>query len=354
MSQVPIEIKQAMMREGVYSSPSQSFTKKFRVYKTFDPSELDLQSTGFVYIFFVAPDLNVESDHTIKKLKLKEMYTPSMYSALSQSAIGNVTGKHFIKPLTNLSQNLAEADYSAEAGQSWENFAGKAVATSAGKSKDYNINFSVNFVETNDLYITNLHKIWLEYIYYAKRGYISRSDENIRKNVLDYVGAVYVFHTEPDGRTITYWSKYTGVFPTSLPFGANGSEDATNHDVSSTVSVSYQASSREVMTYGILEEFSQLTKSGTFDTRDQAQPNQYESETESGMAITAGDGRPDLGDSNLEDMFKAQIGASDGSASSIDPSYSTPNRYLSKNNISIRKVNRASNGLSYRYQLIFY
>lgn len=113
--------------------------------------------------------------------------------------------------------------------------------------KDYKINyggsykgrgngsFNCTFLETSDLAITDLMKLWTMYIDNVTLGVwkpsynLQRSknndvkvsikspyDSHIYTRTLDYASSCYCFKMAPDGEDILYWTKYYGVFPRSF------------------------------------------------------------------------------------------------------------------------------------------
>ena len=78
-------------------------------------------------------------------------------------------------------------------------------------------NVSISFKDDNKLDIYHIHKLWTEYINDAYRGMIDPGDDTIINKILDYTGAIYYILTAADGETVLFWSKYYGVFPSSIP-----------------------------------------------------------------------------------------------------------------------------------------
>ena len=70
--------------------------------------------------------------------------------------------------------------------------------------------------------------------------------------------SIYVFTVQPDGETITHWCRYTGCFPTKVPWGELTSEDG-GIDIKKTIPVEYQFSYKEDMNLYILRDFNLLS-----------------------------------------------------------------------------------------------
>lgn len=65
--------------------------------------------------------------------------------------------------------------------------------------------------------VSLLFMLWIFYIHYVSRGYITSTREHILERILDYTCSIYVFVIGPDGRTIERFGKFTGCYPTSFP-----------------------------------------------------------------------------------------------------------------------------------------
>ena len=70
--------------------------------------------------------------------------------------------------------------------------------------------------------------------------------------------SIYYFLLKPDGRTLTYWAKYTGVIPISVPHSALSYKIGIETNVE--FSINYIYSFKEEMGLDILHEFNQVSK----------------------------------------------------------------------------------------------
>ena len=64
----------------------------------------------------------------------------------------------------------------------------------------------------------------------------------------------------PDGETLQYWSKYTGVMPVSNPWSIFTTDDGAVNVVN-TVPIEYQYSFKEEMKIHILKDFNMVSSS---------------------------------------------------------------------------------------------
>ena len=92
------------------------------------------------------------------------------------------------------------------------------------------IDFSMTFREFGDLSIHYLMSVWMNYINDVMKGIYNPKSQYIRENRADYMVSIYDMMTGPDGRSLLYWVKLTGAFPTdndnaSLSFNLHGSQD---------------------------------------------------------------------------------------------------------------------------------
>ena len=79
----------------------------------------------------------------------------------------------------------------------------------------------------------------------------------ISQGALDYTSSIYYFVLAPDGRTLKYWCKYTGCWPTSIPYGAlkyqKKSAEITELDIQFVYTI------KEDMDPRILEDFNRVS-----------------------------------------------------------------------------------------------
>ena len=54
--------------------------------------------------------------------------------------------------------------------------------------------------------------LWVNYIANITDGTFNANPEMIPRRILDYTSSIYYFVLEPDGKTLKFWSKYTGCW----------------------------------------------------------------------------------------------------------------------------------------------
>ena len=213
-----------------------NFKNAFRPFGGLDSCEFDPFIGGYTYVFMTAPRMVTQKDAYI--------------TMIQQST--------FVPIITNLVKGFPENDYSTTTQEAWATYAGKNIVYGDGLTTEYNVDFTLVYNETQDALITRIHKSWLNYIYEAKMGRLVREYTSLHNNILDYAVAFYVIHTQPDGKTINYWAKYTGAIPFGLGVGNLGLDNKQSHDVQ-TMSVTYKAAVREILTKEIIQDFVELT-----------------------------------------------------------------------------------------------
>jgi hypothetical protein len=197
-----------------------NFFTKITKYRNFFPtSSVDFHQNGYWHVFFTKPDLNF-SEITNKVLDMEGIpYSNTIKDYLSATRGGS--GGFFIPLLSNLAKGVPITDIAAESKSAFETFEGHGIVYGGSTSHSrYMSEVSIPFVDLRGIPILNTMKYWMKYIENAKKGNVTRSDSNREQRVLDYASSIYVFITEPDGCTITFWAKYTGVFPKGLPFSS--------------------------------------------------------------------------------------------------------------------------------------
>lgn len=89
-------------------------------------------------------------------------------------------------------------------------------ATSAIESTTGNT-FECTFKEDSQLRVHKFFYTWLYYMDGVMRNRFKPKEKYILYNAFDYATSVYHIVCDVTGENIIWWSKYTGVFPTSVP-----------------------------------------------------------------------------------------------------------------------------------------
>lgn len=236
-----------------------SFTKfnKFRLH------DGDPLTSGIGYIFFTKPDLNLteqnlNSDNFFQSLAETD-FGKKVMSNLTNYISLNSSNSNFITLLTNTAENFDTKDIQAKTGEFSENFVGYKLSFPEEISESLSVDsFSVNYVEYSDLRITYLHKMWIDYIQYIRKGKFIADQNHIENRIIDYMSSVFFFLCGEDGHSIKYYSKLTGVYPTNIPYSAFSWQ--LGQPGLKKLSITYQYSFKEDLDPQILMDFMAVSK----------------------------------------------------------------------------------------------
>ena len=116
---------------------------------------------------------------------------------------------------------------------------------------------SLSVYEDSNLDFTKMMTLWVKYIKNITDGTFNANPEMISQGALDYTSSIYYFVLAPDGRTLKYWCKYTGCWPTSIPYGAlkyqKKSAEITELDIQFVYTIKEDVDPR------ILEDFNRVS-----------------------------------------------------------------------------------------------
>lgn len=254
----------------------------FNIYKSAENQ--DYLQSGIAYVFFTKPSLHFGNNipdyvHKIgiyKKINQQNFFRTcpfideivnrksQMYSEVLRGLKG---GSGFVNFITNLAENFETQDQTLETFNASETFRGyKLTLPSSSVESRAGGTFSINYHETRNMEVTVFHKIWVDYIEAIRLGTIVPSNSSIRRynrnNVknrgyIDYMNSCYYFLLDADGKTIKYYAKYTGVFPTNVPFNTFNWELGNN--TLKKLSITYAYNFKEDMNPEILKEFNYVS-----------------------------------------------------------------------------------------------
>ena len=226
----------------------------------------------FAHVFFTRPELNLYNSNGSALLP-EVANDPYFYyldkndKNLLKSLTRNFSAVHDFNPfLSNkagsftLKDEFIKTEEYGETLTGWKIKYGKHNIES--KTAD---DFDIEYTEDSDYSILKLHKAWIDYISKVYRGEFSPTRNSISNRTIDYACSVYFFLCGPDGETLIFWSKYTGVFPTNIP------STAANWSVGDLtkmpkVSIHYEYSWKEDMMPTTLAEFNLNSAKDTNNT----------------------------------------------------------------------------------------
>lgn len=244
------------MNQSVYLPPSSetvesAFVRTAKYYNRFKAANPNLPlQRGFPHVFFVRPSCNIlDSNYQlITQLKQSELFNYAYQSSpwlLRELVAGNGQSDDFMLAPSNYAASFSTSDEYINANSYGKTYTGYKIAYGQNNVESKTAgNFTVTYNDDRNLHIYQLHRLWVEYINGVYRGTIAPTTNNIKNKILDYVGACYYFITAEDGETIIFWSKYYGVFPTTIP-SSQYSWGAGNTIASPQLDITYQYSFKE-------------------------------------------------------------------------------------------------------------
>lgn len=202
-------------------SPSAYYKKATTSYNRFKLAHPDeTLSRGFMHIFFTRPDLNIYDGKGLTSQCKKDpmmchmyKYKPALVRILTQSS-GSTDFMYF---LSNRARGISLSDASVGHDKYGESFMGASIEMARRMEKEGGT-FDIQYVDTRDLDIINLHKMWVTYENNVYRGIWRPKYRYMYNKILDYAASVYVIVTAEDFETVLYWCKYYGVFPLNVPY----------------------------------------------------------------------------------------------------------------------------------------
>lgn len=118
---------------------------------------------------------------------------------------------------------------------------------------------TLDFVDDIDLTLYKMLTAWITYIDKVYRGEFEARDYHLRRKEIDYAISVYMFTLAPDGETILFWTKYTGLFPTNIPSSSLSWSDGSNVNIP-RYSVNFEYAWKEDFSVLSLGEFNNNSK----------------------------------------------------------------------------------------------
>ena len=265
---------------GLYEGGAYDYLKlsatKYNRFKLPTPDS-QLQRT-FAHVFFVKPQCNIMLDDSTGQSMTGQfennpdyMYaasnSPYIIKELSKSANNQDTQFSFI--LSNAAKSFSLSDEYINTDTYGTGYTGYKVSYGKhGVESRTASDFTVTFQDDRNLSIYRLLKLWVDYIEGVYTGTYYPTDTTIVNHMLDYVGAVYYILTAEDGETILFWSKYYGVYPSSIP-STQYSWSAGTLLSQISLDVKFNYSWKEDYNINAITEFNYNSSLGNFATSKQ-------------------------------------------------------------------------------------
>ncbi len=240
-----------------------------RFYKIWP--DLEMPTSIASYVFITRPDLNIYvngSSVSAKPNQLVEVnkydprfqYMNTDYPEILHMLTSEYSTDHdFIPFLQGRTESLQIPDYELNTHDfaiPYYNF--KMPYPGVGNESRTGGQFDITFREDNRMRVFKMFDFWIYYIDAMLKDRIRASNENIRKNEMEYTCSIYQFLCDPTSERILFWSKYTGCFPYAIP--VSNLSHSLHNSVDNKVSVSFKYAYVEHMDPMILTDFAYNTK----------------------------------------------------------------------------------------------
>ena len=225
---------------------------------------------GYGYVFFTRPDCNVlnkkgtnisDEVKNVPNFRYAWLHDPHILKQLSLDS--NIYGD-FMPYLSNESRSFTLRDEYITYDTYGKSMTGHKIVYGKNNVESKTAGeFSIDFIDSRNVDIYRLHKLWTDYISNVYQGVFTPKMKYIRGRMLDYACSVYFILVAEDGETIIFWSKYTGVFPVNIPSSAYNwtqGQILTNP----SINITYQYSFKEDFNPLSLIEFNRNAGNGEY------------------------------------------------------------------------------------------
>ena len=196
------------------------------------PTPDSVLQKSFAHVFFVRPQCNVKMSASQNKMDEASNDNSSfannpnyMYAASNAPQIVHELSYDCMNQSSDFSFILSNAAISFSLNDEYINtdtygtgYTGYKVSYGKhGVESRTAGDFTVSFQDDRNMDVYHMIKLWCDYIDGCYTGTYHPKADTILNHILDYTGAVYYILTAEDGETILFWSKYYGVYPSTIP-----------------------------------------------------------------------------------------------------------------------------------------
>lgn len=232
-------------------TPDALFNKLTTMYNRFKlANPNDVLSRGFPHVFFTRPDCNIFGDTKGSKLTSKVGANPNFKYAFCHKKkliqqLSQVNSQSWLWYLSNKALSFNPTDENIGTDKYGTTYRKNSIAYGKDNNESKAAGeISLDFQDTRDLDVLNLHKLWVDYISNVFLGKWMPKHEYIWNKELDYASSCYYIITAEDGETIIFWTKYYGCFPVNIPSSAYGWSEGSPIS-SQKLNVTYEYSFKE-------------------------------------------------------------------------------------------------------------
>lgn len=210
---------------------------------------------GYFVCLMVKPDLNLLSPSYFNSAGPsatpdgENSYAPHMHQArllkglINETVYQNLVHNPFPLQISDIVANKCESISYPDIGNTSEDTALSLDKASfklpVGETGSNGATFSMRFRENEALDCLRMMSAWHKYIQGVSKGYFRAKEMYVESKIIDYKASLYVLHLKPDFKTITMFSKYTGIYPTNIPISAFSEEISQIQDVTFDIEFSY-------------------------------------------------------------------------------------------------------------------
>lgn len=242
------------------------------IYNNFNPYRLRENTEPFMgglpIVFLTTPSMNIyengdccetllDSNQLFSYLNSTDSY---ILKQLQYSGGGSTSP--FIKLCTNRFKGITLKDFGMKTIEDYENYYGWKQILPASTIDNFTAESSltVNFAETKNLDITKIFYAWMTYIEVTSYGLHEPTQTTRDNRILDFTSSLYFFLLDFDMRTVLYFTKYTGIYPTNVPLSSLVLSDITSRNaIETTITFAYQY--KEELNPQIIYDFNAVSNS---------------------------------------------------------------------------------------------
>ena len=268
---------------GFGNTQSSHFSIITSLYNRFKiPNPNEYLGKSFSHVFLTRPDCNLltskgkMSDNISDSQLYMYVYNtaPELLQSLCHDGQKSTNpNNHFMMFLSNQASSFSLSDEYINKDTYGKTWIGDKIAYGKHdvESKAAG-DFNISYTDDKRLHVYQLHRLWVEYISNVYTGLFNPKLEYQKNRIMDYACSVYYIMTDESGENIIFWSKYYGVFPTTIPSTQYswGKGNALN---SPDIEISYQFSFKEDYNPLSLIEFNE---DACINTNDGAASIKYE------------------------------------------------------------------------------
>ena len=186
------------------------------------PMPDDVLSRGYMHIFFTRPDCNIVSNGKLTDEVKNDPFVKYMWQKRSKLVkeliIHNGSNHDFNLFLSNKAKGFNLDDDGLKDDVYGKSRNGYGIAFGRRRNGDLGGQFNIDYQDSRNLDVLQLHKLWVEYAENVYSGKWTPKMTHIANKELDYACSMYVIVLAENFEDVLYIAKYYGVFPINVPY----------------------------------------------------------------------------------------------------------------------------------------